>query len=83
MHYFYLFRCEDGSLYSGYAKDIEARQAEHNAGRGSKFVRSRGGGTVVYFEEFSTQAEALKREAMVKRWTRQKKLELIATKKPR
>jgi putative endonuclease len=37
----YLLRCCDGSLYCGVTKDVEARVATHNAGRGAKYTRSR------------------------------------------
>ncbi|PTE90320.1 hypothetical protein BUY36_15030, partial [Staphylococcus cohnii] len=31
-HYIYIVKCSDGTLYTGYAKDIEQRIAKHNAG---------------------------------------------------
>jgi putative endonuclease len=37
----YLVRCRDGSLYTGVALDVERRVAEHNAGRGGRYTRSR------------------------------------------
>jgi predicted GIY-YIG superfamily endonuclease len=77
MHYFYILRCKDGSLYCGYAKDIKKREKQHNEGKGSKYVLSRGGGEIVYSEKFFSLSEALKREASVKRWGRAKKLRLI------
>jgi putative endonuclease len=64
-------------LYCGYAKDIKKREAEHNSGKGSKYVRARGGGRVVYSEKFKTLSSALKREAEVKKWPRRKKLKLL------
>ncbi len=81
MYYFYLFLCKDGSLYAGIAADVEARAAQHNRGVGSKYVRSRGGGEVVYSEQFPNRSEAQKREAAVKRLSKSKKLELIQQKK--
>lgn len=77
MHYFYLFRCKDGSLYSGYTTDIKRREALHNSGKGAAYTRSRGGGSMVYFEKFRTPGRALRREAEVKKWPREKKLALI------
>ncbi|MEJ7351283.1 GIY-YIG nuclease family protein, partial [Staphylococcus epidermidis] len=29
-HFVYIVKCKDGSLYTGYAKDIKARVAKHN-----------------------------------------------------
>ena len=37
----YLVRCRDGSLYTGVALDVDRRVAEHNAGRGGRYTRSR------------------------------------------
>lgn len=80
MYYFYLLRCKDGSLYSGSTNNLKQRERLHNAGLGSKYVRSRGGGKIVYFEKFRSHSRALRREAEIKKLTRSKKLELI--KKP-
>lgn len=77
MNYFYILRCKDGTLYCGAAKDLKAREQLHNLGKGSKYVLARGGGTIVYSEQFDTWSEALKREAAVKKWPRARKLALI------
>lgn len=77
MFYFYVLRCKDGTLYCGSTKDIENRENLHNSGRGSKYVHSRGGGVIIYSEEFGTLSGALKREAEVKKWSRYKKEALI------
>jgi putative endonuclease len=80
MFYFYILKCKDGTLYCGSANDIKQRELVHNSGKGSKYVRSRGGGNVVYIEKFRTWSKTLKREAEVKKWKKAKKLELIKTK---
>jgi len=77
MFYFYIFKCKDGTLYSGSTKDLSARAEKHNSGKGSKYVTAHGGGKIVYHEAFRKWGNALKREAAVKKLTRQKKLELI------
>ncbi len=77
MYYFYLFQCKDKSLYSGITNNIEKREKAHNSGRGSKYVRARGGGKMVYTKKFRTLSKALKREAEVKKFSRQEKLGLI------
>lgn len=80
MYFFYLFLCLDGSLYAGITNNLLRREAFHNSGTGSAYTRSRGGGRVVYFEKFLTKSQALKREAEVKKWKREKKLLLIGSK---
>lgn len=77
MYYCYLLRCTDGSLYAGSTNNLLKREQLHNAGKGSAYVRSRGGGTIVYFEGFSTRSEALRREAKIKRLPKLKKELLV------
>jgi putative endonuclease len=76
-YYFYILKCKDKSLYCGMAKDVKKREQVHNSGLGSAYVRSHGGGRVVYFEKFKTIGDALRREIEVKKWPRAKKLGLI------
>ena len=76
-YYFYILKCKDKTLYCGMAKDLAARVRLHNLGKGSVYVRSRGGGKIVYSEKFKTIGDALRREIEVKKWTRNKKLSLI------
>ncbi|PHK48879.1 GIY-YIG nuclease family protein [Staphylococcus edaphicus] len=77
-HYIYIVKCKDGSLYTGYAKDIEKRITKHNKGQGAKYTKIRRPVQLVYQEMFDTKSEALKREYEIKRFSRQKKLELIS-----
>lgn len=77
MYYTYLAKCADNSLYCGYTDNIENREKIHNSGKGAKYTRSRLPVKIVYYEEFETKSEALKREYAIKKLTRQKKLELI------
>ena len=41
MHYTYLLRCADGSLYGGYTTDLQRRLTAHNSGKGAKYTRAR------------------------------------------
>jgi predicted GIY-YIG superfamily endonuclease len=50
--YCYLARCCDGSLYVGITTDLHRRMAEHNAGRGAKYTRSRRPVTLVWWERW-------------------------------
>lgn len=75
-HYVYLVECSDKSLYCGYSNDVEHRIAIHNAGKGAKYTRSRLPVRLVYWEEYVTKEEALRRERSIKQLSRQKKLEL-------
>jgi pyrroline-5-carboxylate reductase len=73
----YILRCGDGSLYTGFAVDPERRLAVHQSGRGAKYTRSRLPVELVYREELPDKSAALKREAAIKKLSRQQKLQLI------
>lgn len=76
----YLVRCADGSLYTGITVDVARRVGQHNAGRASKYTRSRRPVALVYRERQPDRGAALRREAAIKRLTRQAKEALIARK---
>ncbi len=77
MYYLYLLQCRDSTLYTGVARDVDARIEQHAAGRGSKYVRARKVGKIVYTEPHATLADAMRREREVKSWRRPQKLALI------
>lgn len=77
-HFVYIIHCNDGSLYTGYAVDINHRLNEHNQGRGSKYVRSRLPAKLVYYEVWDSKESAMKREAQLKKLPRHKKIKLIS-----
>ncbi len=43
-HFVYIVKCSDGSLYTGYAKDVNARVEKHNRGQGAKYTKSKTSG---------------------------------------
>lgn len=73
-HFVYIVKCNDGSLYTGYAKDVEARVAKHNDGKGAKYTKIRRPVELVYQEMYETKSDALKREYEIKTFSRQRKL---------
>ncbi len=78
MFYAYLLRCADGTIYSGYAADLEQRLNSHNKGRGAKYTRARLPVVLVHSEAFASKSEAMRRENAFKRMTRAQKLALCA-----
>lgn len=80
--FFYIARCKDQSLYCGSTNNPEKRIVRHNKGQGARWFRDHGSGTIVYTEAFDTLAEARRREAQVKKWSRKKKENLIKGSKP-
>jgi predicted GIY-YIG superfamily endonuclease len=77
VHFVYIVRCADGTLYTGYARDPEARARAHNTGGGARYTSGRRPVAVVYVEKFRSKGKALSREHEVKRLTRQRKEALI------
>lgn len=75
--YLYILRCGDGTLYTGITTDVQARFAQHQAGKGAKYTRGRGPLVVVYTEECEDHSAALKRELAVKALSREEKERMI------
>lgn len=74
-----MLRCSDGTLYTGASADVARRLAAHNAGRGAKYTRARRPCVLVYQEQAADKSAALRREAAIKRLSRQEKLALART----
>ena len=77
MPFVYIVECADGSFYTGWSVDVEARVKAHNAGRGARYTRMHRPVKLVYSETLATRSDALKREAAIKTWPREKKKQLI------
>lgn len=74
----YLARCRDGTLYTGIARDVAARIAQHDAGRGARYTRGRGPLTLCATKRCRSKSEALKLELAIKRLPRDAKQRLTA-----
>jgi predicted GIY-YIG superfamily endonuclease len=79
VHYVYILRCADGTLYTGYARDPDAREDAHNAGRGARYTAGRRPVRLVYTEICPSHGDALRRELEIKRWSRSRKDALVAS----
>ena len=75
--YLYILRCGDDTLYTGITTDVQRRLADHRAGKGAKYTRGRAPLKLVYQEVCGSHSDALKREYVVHRMSRQEKLALI------
>ena len=76
-NYTYIVRCSDETLYTGWTNNLEKRMQAHNSGKGAKYTKIRRPVELVYFEEYDTKQEAMKREYAIKQLSREKKLALI------
>ena len=73
----YILRCADNSLYTGISNNTARRLEQHNAGKASRYTRSRLPVSMVYQEPQDSHSSALKRELAIKACSRQTKDELI------
>jgi putative endonuclease len=74
----YLLRCSDGSLYCGWTPDLEARVGRHQAGRASRYTRTRLPVELAWSRAMPDRSAAMREEIRIKRLTRAEKLDLIA-----
>ena len=77
MHFVYILRCGDDSLYTGYTNDIEKRLSVHNSGKGAKYTRSRLPVELVYYKRVDSKSIGLKLEAKIKKLSKKKKEALV------
>jgi len=70
--------CADGTIYTGYTKDLLKRIEQHNTSKiGAKYTSTRRPVKLSYVEILSSQKEAIKRELELKKFSRGMKLDLI------
>jgi putative endonuclease len=76
----YIICCDDSTLYTGVTTDLERRFREHrDHPRGAKYFNGRKPLEVVYSETGHTRSSACKREAAIKKLSRDEKLRLISS----
>lgn len=78
VHCMYVVKCADGTLYTGYSSDVEARVAAHNAGKGAKYTKTRRPVELVASAAFETKHEAMSAEWHFKQLSRAQKDALLA-----
>jgi len=78
--YVYILKCKDGSFYTGYTKDIDARTKQHQDGKGARYTRSHQPEKLAYVELHDSRGNAMKREKEIKRLSHQQKQNLVNSK---
>ena len=76
--YVYIAECADRSLYTGITTNPQQRLKRHNSGKGSKYVRRKGGAQLIYLQTCTNKSVARHRELEIKSWTRRQKLAFLA-----
>ncbi len=77
MYFVYLLKCSDDSIYCGITTDVDRRFQEHKDGIGSHYTKAKKAVRIIYTEEHADRSSASRREAEIKKWSREKKMELI------
>ena len=73
-----MLECKGGVLYTGIAKDVDARFASHAEGTGAKFTRLNPPARVLAKVALETRSEALRAEYALKQCSRAEKLRWCA-----
>jgi putative endonuclease len=76
----YILLCADGSFYTGYTKNLDARTKQHQNGNGAKYTKTHKPQKLAYFELLDSRSEAMKREREIKKLSHQQKLALVNSK---
>lgn len=66
-YYVYVLLCQDGTFYTGYAKNLKARLSMHEKGKGARYTRTHKPKQLVYTEKFGTIREVMRREKEIKK----------------
>lgn len=74
----YIIEADNGKLYTGITTDVERRfQQHHQQNGGARFFHTSPPRQLLYQEKHPDRSSASKREAAIKKLTRQAKLTLI------
>ena len=74
----YIVRCSDETLYTGIAKDLEARIKAHNFGNdGARYTKSRRPVALVYYKQTGSRSAAARLEHQIIKLPRAEKILLI------
>jgi putative endonuclease len=76
-YYVYMILCADGSYYTGIAKDPAKRFQVHKSGKGAKYFRKTKPVSFVKIVVAKSRPEALKAEAVFKKYSHQMKRSLF------
>ena len=77
-HYMYVLECADGSLYTGYAVDVQARLSVHNAVKSANHTRALLPVSQLAYADIATKHEAMHAEYAFKQLSRNEKDALLA-----
>jgi len=76
-YHLYVLECEDGTLYTGVALDLEKRFVQHLLGLGAAYTRSHPPRRVLACRSYPSKGEALSAEYALKQIRREQKLQFF------
>jgi putative endonuclease len=82
-YYVYILTNKSLTLYIGSTSDLAKRIKEHKDKVVEGFTKRYNIDTLVYVESYETEYDARYREKQLKKWSRRKKLDLIASQNPK
>tara|TARA_R110002049_G_scaffold2108_5_gene15256 strand:- start:1470 stop:1745 length:276 start_codon:yes stop_codon:yes gene_type:complete len=68
---------KEGVIYIGFSGNFKQRLIQHKKKYSKGFVNKYNLNKLVYYEQFETPLEAIKREKQIKKWNRAWKINLI------
>ena len=77
MWFVYILLCKGNTLYTGISPNPDQRFLDHKNGHGGAYTRSHKPIKILYTEKLPSRSAALKREAEIKSWSRDKKIKIL------
>lgn len=77
MYFVYILQCSDKTLYTGITTDLARRLKEHHEGKGGHYTKAHGAKRMLYSEPHPDRSAASRREAAIKKLSRENKLALV------
>lgn len=76
----YILRTSSNTLYIGQTNNLEKRLKEHQGKntKSAKYIKYFESCELVYFEEYPSRIESMRREFQLKKWRKAKKEALVA-----
>ena len=74
-----MIECRGGGIYTGIAKNVQARYEQHAKGKGAKYTKMNPPIRLLYQAEFPNHKAASSEECKIKKLSRTEKLNLLVS----
>lgn len=72
-----MIECRGGGIYTGIAKDVQARYEQHAKGKGAKYTKMNPPEKLLYEHEFPDHRSAAVEEQRIKSLSRSQKINML------